>query len=248
MKKTHILYFNKINSKLISCVFFIFIFLFSCGIDYYIYLYPIVDVSVCESYELENPDPTNNLFKFKTRDNANSSTSYFKGFQIYYRIYNSVTQMQSDRSYINSYNTNTDYQANIISYLENKNFKPLSLKDKSVSPPVIVASPSSTDRSIQIRLGIKDTDGLFIDGVSDGIPVRSVSTPSNLRTFFDTDNFYETDEDIYFSSSEAPGGIGDVDTWYVYAYVLTYGVDDMYSPVYSIACELGGLVIGVLSI
>ena len=167
--------------KLSFCVFFIFLCLFSCGIDYYIYLYPVVDVSVCESYELENPDPTNNFFKFRTRDNANSSTSYFKGFQIFYRIYNSTAQMESDRSYINSYNTNTDYQANIITYLENRKFTPLALKDKGVSPPVINASASGTDRSIQVKLGIEASDGLFIDDVSDGIPVRSVSTPSNIR-------------------------------------------------------------------
>lgn len=220
---------------------------FSCGIDYYIYLYPVVDRNPdpCTSYENpETYDINNNLFGFKTRDSANSSISNYQGYMVYYRIYNNSDTMLSDMNYINNYNSNDDYKANIISYIENRNFKRLYCEKQSFAAPLI--NKSGSDRTVNIRLvSEQDYDaGITINDVLLGIPIRNTSSsPYNPEYFFDTDKFSQEDSDISFTQGDV--NFEDVDTWYVSAYVLTYGIDDVYSPVYSSALWLGCSVIKV---
>ena len=220
---------------------------FSCGIDYYIYLYPVVDRNPdpCTSYENpETYDINNNLFGFKTRDSANSSISNYQGYMVYYRIYNNSDTMLSDMNYINNYNSNDDYKANIISYIENRNFKRLYCEKQSFAAPLI--NKSGSDRTVNIRL-VSEQDygaGITINDVLLGTPIRNISSsPYNPEYFFDTDNFAQDDTDISFTQGDV--NFEDVDTWYVSAYVLTYGIDDVYSPVYSSALWLGCSVIKV---
>lgn len=224
------------------------LFLFvSCGIDYYIYLYPVVDRNPdpCTSYENpETYDINNNLFGFRTRDSANSSISNYQGYMVYYRIYNNSDTMLSDMNYINNYNSNDDYKANIISYIENRNFKRLYCENQSFAAPLI--NKSNSDRTVKIRL-FSEQDygtGITINDVLLGTPIRNISSsPYNPEYFFDTDKFSQEDSDISFTQGDV--NFEDVDTWYVSAYVLTYGIDDVYSPVYSSALWLGCSVIKV---
>lgn len=220
---------------------------FSCGIDYYIYLYPVVDRNPdpCTSYENpETYDINNNLFGFRTRDSANSSISNYQGYMVYYRIYNNSDTMLSDMNYINNYNSNDDYKANIISYIENRNFKRLYCENQSFAAPLI--NKSNSDRTVKIRL-VSEQDygtGIRINDVLLGTPIRNISSsPYNPEYFFDTDKFSQEDSDISFTQGDV--NFEDVDTWYVSAYVLTYGIDDVYSPVYSSALWLGCSVIKV---
>lgn len=224
------------------------LFLFvSCGIDYYIYLYPVVDRNPdpCTTYDIY--DPSSNLFGFKTRDSVNSPISNYQGYMVYYRIYNNSDTMLSDMNYINNYNSNDDYKANIISYIENRNFKRLYCENQSFAAPLI--NKSGSDRTIKIRLvteqGKDDNPGITVDDVINlGIPIRNTSSsPYNPEYFFDTDKFSQDDTDISFTQGDV--NFEDVDTWYVSAYVLTYGIDDVYSPVYSSALWLGCSVIKV---
>ena len=224
------------------------LFLFvSCGIDYYIYLYPVVDRNPdpCTSYENpETYDINNNLFGFRTRDSANSSISNYQGYMVYYRIYNNSDTMLSDMNYINNYNSNDDYKANIISYIENRNFKRLYCEKQSFAAPLI--NKSGSDRTVNIRLVSEQDYGteITINDVLLGTPIRNTSSsPYNPEYFFDTDKFSQEDSDISFTQGDV--NFEDVDTWYVSAYVLTYGIDDVYSPVYSSALWLGCSVIKV---
>lgn len=224
------------------------LFLFvSCGIDYYIYLYPVVDRNPdpCTSYENpETYDINNNLFGFRTRDSANSSISNYQGYMVYYRIYNNSDTMLSDMNYINNYNSNDDYKANIISYIENRNFKRLYCEKQSFAAPLI--NKSGSDRTVNIRLVSEQDYGteITINDVLLGTPIRNTSSsPYNPEYFFDTDKFSQEDTDISFTQGDV--NFEDVDTWYVSAYVLTYGIDDVYSPVYSSALWLGCSVIKV---
>ena len=170
------------------------LFLFvSCGIDYYIYLYPVVDRNPdpCTTYDIY--DPSSNLFGFKTRDSVNSPISNYQGYMVYYRIYNNSDTMLSDMNYINNYNSNDDYKANIISYIENRNFKRLYCENQSFAAPLI--NKSGSDRTIKIRLvteqGLDDNPGITVDDVINlGIPIRNTSSsPYNPEYFFDTDKF-----------------------------------------------------------
>lgn len=220
---------------------------FSCGIDYYIYLYPVVDRNPdpCTSYENpETYDKNNNFFGFRTRDSVNSSISNYQGYMVYYRIYNNSDTMLSDMNYINNYNSNDDYKANIISYIENRNFKRLYCENQSFAAPLI--NKSNSDRTVKIRL-VSEQDygtGITINDVLLGTPIRNISSsPYKPEYFFDTDKFSQEDTDISFTQGDV--NFEDVDTWYVSAYVLTYGIDDVYSPVYSSALWLGCSVIKV---
>lgn len=220
---------------------------FSCGIDYYIYLYPVVDRNPdpCTSYENpETYDINNNLFGFKTRDSVNSPISNYQGYMVYYRIYNNSDTMLSDVNYINNYNSNDDYKANIISYIENRNFKRLYCENQSFAAPLI--NKSNSDRTVKIRLVSEQDYGteITINDVLLGTPIRNISSsPYKPEYFFDTDKFSQEDTDISFTQGDV--NFEDVDTWYVSAYVLTYGIDDVYSPVYSSALWLGCSVIKV---
>ena len=218
-----------------------------CGIDEYIYLEPIIAVSSIP--EPTNTDESINQFTFQTRDAANASSEYYRGCEVYYRIYNNATTLISDRTAIQSYNDNTDTNANIFSYLTSTKkysrlcYIPAGSSSVDINPPLIAAANANRDVVIRFITTAAYTQGIYVDGESIGVPVRNYDALDNtdyitFDKFIDdeSDSEKKNDDDVQYSSSFTETGV-----WYINAYAFSYGVNDSFSGVYSTAAYLGAV-------
>lgn len=218
--------FSGLIGVIVSCVV---LSLSGCGIDEYVYLYPVTNPHV------PSADSANNYFSFLTSDNKNSdeASGYFKGFEIYYRIYNSESSRDSDVVAINNYNS--DNPSSAYSYLINtKKYCRLSCSVRPIDSPLI---PGSTnDRIVVIDLGqsIKPYE-ISVAGNSSlyAEPRRTNNGTTEDDKRFIFDEFDSGDSDYTYSSS------GKTDTVYIQAYALAYGYDQSYKSIYSELCNLG---------
>ncbi|HKL84749.1 MAG TPA: hypothetical protein VJ861_00270 [Treponemataceae bacterium] len=232
-----------------------------CGIDNYIFLYPIDQI-------LNNPSGSQDLltqyFHFRTVDekNADNDPVNFKGYEIYYRIYNNKSTLNQDISSISTFAGNN--AGLIFNWLkETKKYHRLSCVTNPFVIPLIPTS--NTNRDVYIRL--KDYDNTVLSGVfvgnlqinspadqaekllllngtsaDFGLPLRTdadgTSIKDNSRYFFDYDEINLEDSDVtYTTSSENEGN------WYVQAYVFAYGSDSSYNSIYSSFFSLGYITI-----
>lgn len=234
-----------------------------CGIDNYIFLYPIDQI-------LNNPSGSQDLltqyFHFRTVDekNADNDPVNFKGYEIYYRIYNNKSTLNQDISSISTFaGNNADLIFNWLK--ETKKYHRLSCVKNPFFIPLI---PTATlNRDVYIRL--KNYNEIVLSGVfvgnlqiyspadqevklvplngtsaDFGLPLRTDANgitsiqKENTRYFFDYENINSEDSDVtYTTSSENEGN------WYVQAYVFAYGSDSSYNSIYSSFFSLGYITI-----
>ena len=233
-------------SAVALCLAALFILFAACGIEVYIYLEPV-------STYINKPgsavDEALNYVAFVTSDvaNAASASDYFRGFEIYYRIYNNVTTLNSDVSAIDSYSEDDDTQALAYSYLiSTKSYSRLTASDRLTDYPLIPSA--SSNRAVYIRIystvsgaytaGIKvyqlaspyassEDATLLADYGSARRTISSVSRNANAYTF-QLDYISSGNSDVYWSSSSTSDG-----TLYVQFYVMAYGYDESFSNIYS---------------
>ena len=223
-----------------------------CGIDTFVYLYPVTQLLNTPSSSSSSNDPTYNFFQFKTSDsenyNAYGSDGYFKGFEVYYRIYNSSSTRSSDVSSIYTNNENNPTAA--WTYLVNtKNYHRLVYTGRETGIPLIPGA--SSDRTVSIRLFAQTvyTPYFSLDGSTDGsgslgIPERTLDSGTTYEPFYDKNDatkkaivISSTDDDVTYTS-------GSTDSyWYVQAYAVAYGYDEAYKPYYSEVFSLGFVTI-----
>lgn len=215
----------------------------SCGIEVYVYLYPVI----FRDYE-PTDDVAFNRFKFRTSDQRNTDEAgpYFKGFEIYYRIYNNSTTLTSVRGNINSYNSSSPALA--YNYLINtRHYRRLLSQGRVYESPLIPGA--AANRLVEVRFYDYDVTnaGVYVrDNTSDvilesyGLPRRSVyDDDSNYPAPFDFDDIGEGDDDVTWSTwdNEADKKV------YVHAYALAYGFDASYKQLYSSVFDLGYVTI-----
>lgn len=210
------------------------LFFFSCGIDVFIYLYPVV-------YRDHTPssDELYNYFYFRTSDTRNTSEAgaYFKGFEIYYRLYTHMDDLDSKRASINTYNSNNPSLA--YNYLiTTQKYRRMLTSERTATP---VIEGDATNRMIAVRLFPYDiyTPGVYIDEVFHGIPRRSVPEGVNSdAAHFDFDEVDSDDPDTTWTTFDySPNRV------YMHTYVLAYGYDESYKQLYSELFELGYITI-----
>lgn len=215
----------------------------SCGMEVFIYLYPVI-------YRDFDPtsDPTYNYFSFRTSDerNMDEAGDFFKGFEIYYRLYNNSTVAASDRSAINTKNTDTPTQA--YTYLINtKRYVRLLCDSRGNTVPLLPAASSNRKISVRLVPYVDQVPSIVISDLYDqpmeqfGTPRRSVvETFTSQASLFEFDEIGEGDLDVYWSSTW-----DDVNDkkWYMQAYVMAYGYDSSYKPLYSELFYLGMITI-----
>ncbi len=213
-----------------------FVIIAACGIESFIYLYPV-------TYRDFEPsgDGQYNYFSFRTSDekNESESTGYFKGFEIYYRIYNNDTTRISDKTLINNYNTDKPTEA--YSYLiTTKQYQRLTCTVRSDDTPLIPGT--DTNRQVIVRLEQFNDQVPQISVAGDtslyGTPIRTNSGTLSTDKLFDLDEIDSGDSDFTYSSSWDKNGTGKK-LAYVEAYVLAYGYDAAYKSLYSELYELG---------
>jgi len=190
----------------------------ACGIESFVYLYPIT----YRDFE-PSSDSNYNYFSFRTSDEKNESESsgYFRGFEIYYRIYNNNSTRLSDKSLINNYNTNNPTTAYTY-LLSTKLYRRLSCTVRPDDMPLIPGS--NGNRQVIIRLY--------------GTPIRTNDGTGPTDKLFDLDEIDNGDSDFTYSSSWDTNGTGKK-LAYVEAYAVAYGYDESYKSLYSELFELG---------
>ncbi len=199
---------------------------FNCGLETYYYLE--------RPYFISSPstsDPLERIFRFETADAANSPNGdVYQGCEIYYRIYNNRSRMGSDAGTIA--NRNTEYSSDGMNKLRDLNYQRMT----SNSGELPLVRKSDSNRRVNIRLFEEGEvepylAGIYIGNVSieNGQPTGGILRYNNKSFDFEKDEEYpqEIDADVDYSSS-----LG-TDIWYVQAYAVSYGLDTLFSAVYS---------------
>jgi hypothetical protein len=216
---------------------FLGLYLVSCGIETFVYLYPVT----YRDFEPSAEGDVNNYFSFRTSDNRNEaeSSGYFKGFEIYYRIYNNSSTRINDKTLINNYNNDNPTTAYTF-LLNSKLYKRLSCTVRPNDVPLIPGS--DTNRAVIVRLKkyIDQNPQISVSGDSSlyGEPRRTTDETGANDKLFDLDEIDQGDSDLTYNSSWDTNGVGKK-LAYVQAYVVAYGYDGSYKSLYSELFELG---------
>lgn len=209
-------------------IFFLSVFIFfSCGIDDIVYLEP--------PELIHNPaghtDENQMYFEFRTSDikNWDIALGFFKGFEVYYRIYESETDCKNLIENVVKYNDSNP--ANAVNYLlSSYNYKLLTYQGKSYQDRPLVSGPSSSpsnNRRVKFRLEA-------VLSLPNEFAVEGEILATALRQFGDLfSNAKRGDSDVQVSSSPSP------DAFYVAAFAATYGFDNSFRPLYSELLPLG---------
>lgn len=197
----------------------------SCGIDDVVYLEPPAFVHSPTGHNDENEK----YFEFKTADKKNSEEAlgFFKGSEIYYRIYDSEKECKTTIDNILNYNRSTPSNA-VNNLLSSYKFKLLTYRGHSYqNRPLIPASGSSTNRTVRFRLETEFSlqNELRIDNTVKGKTLRQTG-----EEFF---TVKKDDYDVQTSSNADP------DFFYVAAFAASYGFDKNFKPLYSSLISLG---------
>lgn len=238
------------------------LFCFSgCGLDEY--------------YVLDAPSYTQNIptysslfdtryFSFNTYESGMSeylkSDSAFKflGTEIYYKIYNNYSTMQSNDSSISSLNSSTNYSSAASAMIETYGFKQLGTSAGTITPLI---KATGSNRRVYIRLMnyqssadfaakivvYTDTSETTPDTTFDAngkIPMRSGNkyTFDFGRSSKDTKNAVpaDGDTDVTYSSSKSEGY---ENCFFVDMYAVAVGRDTTYTRYYSHVLHLGAVAI-----
>jgi len=216
---------NLLKSITCICALSAAIIFSGCGVDNFVYLYPVTQL-------LNNPspnDPTLNFFSFRTADknNQDSSGDYFKGYEIYYQIYNSESVLISNKAEIDTYNQKNPTTS--FSYLVNsKKYSRMVHVGRTTEIPLIQGTDDNQDVIIRLTKSGDEYPARFSVVTSEnlGDPRRSLNEGTSFLPF-DYTNITISDKDVIYTSSAS------VDKWFVQAYVVTYGYDESYKSYYS---------------
>lgn len=208
-------------------VFLVSLFLFfSCGIDNILYLAPPRSMNDPSTHT----DDSLKYFEFKTSDaeNTTNAAGYFKGFEIFYRIYENSSDGESDIIAANRYNdSNPSGAAEYL--LSSLSFFPLKCKDITDIPLI---QAGTADRIVKFRLipYALSSAVLSIDSTVLGDVLRTTGMP-----FTSINN---GDKDV--KSSQQPDISGEL---LVAVFAAAYGMDSSFHKTYSGIVFLGKIKI-----
>jgi hypothetical protein len=220
------------------------LFFSACGLDTFYYLNPPVSMTFIDEASSVSNDPTKQFVSFKTASNTDSA-DVFQGTSVYYKIFNSTSQLLSNKTSIE--NIDSEYTNQGIERLISWGYKPLTT-DKVTTANLV---PAGGVKLVSIRLYNQTPDGkgnyeypaaVEIDGQNIGVPERSVENKTfSFSTTAESNSIYslplEGQEDVNFSASAG------TTTWYVALYAVSTGMSPSLTPVYSQAVYLGSLAI-----
>lgn len=235
---------------LLLCFVCLFIFNSGCGLDVF-YVMP-TPITIVHTPSYDSSDFSERYFSFFTNENVTSNSGFsFKGTDIYYRIFDSSSQMNSEVSSLVSLSNNESTSNTAASkMIETYNFNKLRISGCYDEPLIPY---TGENKQIYVRLSDYQSIELYsariLEGGENGtyvnssttktIPVRNVN-----RTSF---NFGRSG-----SNDKAPAqGDDDVDytsgptnhKWYVAMFAVAVGYDYTYTNYYSNILYLGAVTI-----
>ena len=218
-----------------------------CGIERIIYLQ--APRKIHETSYLD--DKSKRYCEFETADGTNTAESgnYFKGTEIYYRIYAYESECTSDVQTIYDYNEkNPSSSARYL--IDTKKYQYLTVDSLAANErPLLTAASSNRiirfrlqhyDESDKAALAVRSSGSSGLGSVI-GVPLRSNLIPPVKRQFQGS-TIKKGDSDVEPSSSTAAH-----EFWYVNFYAVSYGWDDGFRNLYSALTPLGYIKIEVTS-
>ncbi|MGP1595156.1 MAG: hypothetical protein ACTTH8_07930 [Treponema sp.] len=228
---------------LVVCYFFCT----GCGIEKIIYLHAPRKIH----YNSHLDDKDKRYCEFETADGTNTADvgTYFRGTEIYYRIYAYENECTADIQTIYDYNDKNP-SASARYLIDTKKYHYLTVDSLAANERPLLAAASS-NRIIRFRLQDYDsTDNAALrmrnSGTSGlgsviGVPRRSNVIPAVKRQFQGS-TIQLGDSDVAETSATAAH-----DFWYVNFYAVSYGWDDGFRNLYSALEPLGYIKIEVTS-
>ncbi len=247
MNKTFCKKSNFINFMFAGCLILFNIFFIGCGLDTF---YVIDSPSVYHEPLYSSMELPERYFEFSTNEHDYEGTIKFLGTEVYYKIYNSSSKMNSEVSSINSAannETSTNQSANRL--IETYKYQTLRHSNDEGANILIPWNKNTNSRRVEIRLANDpEYDAEFtIANNTLGYPVRNILGNKVEDKSF---SFKE------LSSANLPkgGDNGDADyeysstteeikEYYVSMFAVSVAQDDKYSSVYSTAIYLGSVTI-----
>lgn len=228
--------------KIFSAIFFLtgcFVFFNSCGLDTFYVIESPTDIIHEPSY---NSSYDECYFSFRTKESSQSGGFSFDGTNVYYRIYDSLSKMQSSVSSLQNLALNSSDTAasSLIKTAASGGYgyRPLRSSDESSS---ILIENSGSDKQVSIRLtNYQDGDykAYIRIGTADaGKPLRESGYSFDFGRNGSNDRMPVSGDADYSSSSSA-----DNDK-YVAMFAFAVGHDSAYSNYYSNILYLGSVKI-----
>ena len=243
----------------------------TCGLD--VYEGNMLHPPYGSGNATDEDEPLTRVFKFTTAESyespylsqSNSNNSYitFNGTIVYYKIYNSLTAMNNERSYISSansqYSSSGALKAIDLGYKQLKCYS-WNIKANQMRSDYYSLPDSKHDRSVTIRLftegDVNDPyqAGFYVgetDPKTDAqgniiIPWRNAGSKEKDFDFFDDDGVEDPPEDVdddYLFSAETSYDDVEEGQFYVAAYAASYGTNYYLTTVYSQLLPLGYVII-----
>lgn len=218
-----------------ACLFF-----FACGIPVYYVIEPPQTEHIPTA---DTEDASQKYFSFTCPYSSSTDNSEFLllGTAIYYKIYDTRSDMESDITNISG--RNTEYSEDGYRRMTELGYK--EMKSSTGDTPIIRKITSS--RTIQVRLC---SEGDYSAAIYDetnaqqlSVPLRidTISTASGDKSFNFTTNYKPSSDDSDAKiRSEEPDYNGP---WYINLYAVSVGRDLSFAQHYSSVLHLGSLEI-----
>ncbi len=218
----------------------------SCGLDTFYVIDP-PKVTHEPSYDTQTQDEL--YFKFSTVESDYEGIT-FLGTEVYYKIYNSTSRLNTETSSIYSAANNessSNQSANLL--IDKYGYQTLRNSEEpgaNILIPYVNNHPSSKEVEIRLSDFPEYPAKYSVDGSQHGIPVRSISkkTSFNFKELTGTDDLPKSTEPIdadyaYTSTTE------EINAYYVALFAIAVARDSTYTPAYSTAVYLGSVKISL---
>lgn len=259
MKKA--VFLNNERKKIIQfskICFFLFLFT-GCGLEEFPYLNAPVQPFRTRLYS--DSAPEEQYFSFLTQENENPGINLL-GTEVYYKIYNNISTLNSVQNSINSLNSSTNSTSAAAALKDTYSYKPLKLSNGNITP--LIKKEGSNNKYVYIRLTDKNNESLKSAICVDSVPIslfENGKTPqlqyegepvyprryidSKLTFNFGCDNVEsdkipnKDDEDVKWSDT-----FTEEHKWYVDMYAVTVGINtSTWTEYYSEVLPLGSVTI-----
>ncbi len=202
--------------------FFLF-FSIGCGLPTYLYLYPPSDFDDSSESQLTLEHNISNY------DSTEGSDQSFKGYEIYYRAYDSPETAQDEiNSLVTNASTYEGYPDSFMTYATTTlDFVRLRFISSNESPLLSISNPSNSayfyiNLNADIDWTLNDEDNNILNYFA-----RNITSDFSTRGSFFTSSNYENGDDDY-EGSDAPAAI------YFAFYAVAFGSDsETFETVYS---------------
>lgn len=236
--------FNKIIWIIVCLILFN---LTSCGLDTFYILDPPKNILHQPSYT--NIEKIYNYFEFETNENGFDGSFKFTGTDVYYKIYNNHTTMQSEVDRIITLADSETNSSSAIDYLINKDKYSYSKLIYEGNTSGTLVPYKNKSRKVRIRLTdfqneVENSSRITIDGAFVGIPLRNSSDKLTFNFGRNSIDYeinkipVDSDDDVKLSSSSSVSG-----EWYVAMFAVASGWDTTFAPINSVPLYLGSVTI-----